>query len=431
MFVLSQGDSVALIQSMILMVEISNNLSKAALSRVPKVRPSWSQESSRFSDRMFLRLFRMYRQCFNCLCNRIEKAVGEKVFKSEKYLDTLRASGASSPFGRMNHASETSCGSWIPGEAKLAMTLRYLAGASYLDLYLWFNVSPEHILIIIRDCIKQWLCNDDVFAIDFYGEVLQRSSEIERISRDYSEKSGGIMSGCFGAIDGWLVKIKCPTLHDVNNPGKYMSRKGFFALNVQAIVDKKKRILWRLIGEKGSAHDSTVFKNSTLYKHLMLISDELYEKRLYLVGDSAYSLRGFLLCPYDNATSGSAEDSFNYFLSSQRIYVECAFGEVDRRFGIFWRPLEGSLHNHQFTIDACLRLHNFIVDFREGAEALGDTGILNEIEELEELNHNSDSFMMNNAGHTMGVYGEEERARGSQHLMKAGRGREDLSLGMS
>ena len=124
MFVLSQGDSVALIQSMILMVEISNNLSKAALSRVPRTRPSWSHESSRFSDKMFLRLFRMYRQCFNCLCIRIEKAVGEKVFKSEKYLDKLRASGASSPFGRMNHASETSCGSWIPGEAKLAMTLR-------------------------------------------------------------------------------------------------------------------------------------------------------------------------------------------------------------------------------------------------------------------------------------------------------------------
>ena len=74
----------------------------------------------------------------------------------------------------------------------------------------------------------------------------------------------------------------------------------------------------------------------------MLVADELHEKGLYLVGDSAYSLRSFLLCPYDNAASGSIEDNFNFYLSSQRIYVECAFGEVDRRFGIFgalWKDL--------------------------------------------------------------------------------------------
>ena len=47
-----------------------------------------------------------------------------------------------------------------------------------------------------------------------------------------------------------------------------------------------------------------------------------------------------------------------------RIYVECAFGEIDRHWGVFWKPLHGALANHQYTIDSALRLHNFIVDFR-------------------------------------------------------------------
>ena len=59
--------------------------------------------------------------------------------------------------------------------------------------------------------------------------------------------------------------------------------------------------------------------------------DILSEMGCYLVGDSAYALSPYLLCPYDNTQVDSAEDTFNYFLSSSRIYVECCFGEVDRR----------------------------------------------------------------------------------------------------
>ena len=131
-----------------------------------------------------------------------------------------------------------------------------------------------------------------------------------------------------------------------------MSRKSVFALNCQAVCDKQKRILWRCTGERGSSHDSTVFRNTQLYEHLMLIQDELYAHGLYLVGDSAYSLRTFLLCPYDNTHTCTEEDTFNFYLSSARIYIECAFGKIDRRLGIFWRPLEDSMESHQYTIDA-------------------------------------------------------------------------------
>jgi len=162
-----------------------------------------------------------------------------------------------------------------------------------------------------------------------------------------------------------LLKIKCPsqTRDRVENTGHYYSRKGFYALNVQVIVDKKKRVLWRCINSRGAAHDSSAFKSSQLHQILENNWESLVQKGFYLIGDSAYSLKSYLLTPYDNAKPSTPEDSFNYYHSSCRIYVECAFGEIDIRWGIFWRPLGHKLSTTKFIIDAAMRLHNFIIDF--------------------------------------------------------------------
>jgi hypothetical protein len=50
--------------------------------------------------------------------------------------------------------------------------------------------------------------------------------------------------------------------------------------------------------------------------------------------------------------------------SSARIAVECAFGEIKLR-GILWRALKCSLPHNIQIIDACMRLHNFIIAYRE------------------------------------------------------------------
>ena len=86
------------------------------------------------------------------------------------------------------------------------------------------------------------------------------------------------------------------------------------------------------------------------------------EKGFYFIGDSAYLLQSFLLTPYDNALHGTDEDNYNFFHSSSCISVECAFGEIDLRWGILWKELELSLDFNCTIIDVCMRLHNFIVD---------------------------------------------------------------------
>ena len=75
------------------------------------------------------------------------------------------------------------------------------------------------------------------------------------------------------------------------------------------------------------------------------MQNKLFALSYFILGDSAYAIESFILPPYDNAKSKSPEDAFNFYQSSARITVECAFGEIDRRWEIFWSPIAYSLHN--------------------------------------------------------------------------------------
>ena len=91
--------------------------------------------------------------------------------------------------------------------------------------------------------------------------------------------------------------------------------------------------------------------------------DILKQNGKYIVGDSAYALRTFLLTPYDNAKHGTKFDAYNYHHSSCRISIECCFGELHQRWGILWRPLRFNLSKNIIVIDAGMRLHNYIIDY--------------------------------------------------------------------
>ena len=142
-----------------------------------------------------------------------------------------------------------------------------------------------------------------------------------------------MFSSVIGVLDGWLVKIKCPTAKGdgVLNFGSFYCRKGHYAVNVQAIVDRNKKIIWYCVKCRGSEHDSTAFKSSSLYQILIEKTSFLIENGLHFLGHSAYALRPFLITLCDNANHGSFEDNFNYHLSTNRIFVECSFGKMDSR----------------------------------------------------------------------------------------------------
>jgi hypothetical protein len=85
-------------------------------------------------------------------------------------------------------------------------------------------------------------------------------------------------------------------------------------------------------------------------------------------------LTPFLLTPYEcleGDTEGS-KDAFNFHLSCCRIYIECAFGELVMRWGIFWRTLLFNLKKSAKVVQVAMLLHNFIIDCREADDREDD-----------------------------------------------------------
>ena len=335
--------------------------SEIALRRRKKNRVRWDDVSSRMSKYQFRRMFRMSINCFEELCQTIICAIGEKKFKSQHYIDAFLVDKSS-----IYEANRLATGGYVSGEIKLAVTIRLLAGGDALDLAVIFDIYPTHILKIFEEVLSEWIIDPNLGQMDILKYLCDKDA-MARVSHGFSKRSNGVLKGVIGAIDGWLVKIRRPNHHcdDITNAVPYFSRKGYYALNVQCIVDDRKKVLWAKFNNKGASHDSTCFKHSELYATLYEIRDSLFHEQLFFIGDSAYGIESFLIPPYDLAPSRSPQDDFNFFHSSARITVECAFGEIDLRWGIFWKRLCCSVDMNMLICEGAMHLHNFLVSYRD------------------------------------------------------------------
>ena len=193
-----------------------------------KKRIPWSHFCLQISDHHFKRMFRMEPAVFKLLCQKVCSAVGEDTFKPEDFL--MRTGGANRVMKR------------ISGEIKMAFCIRMLAGGSYLDLVPLFHTSTGY-LYQVFDVFLGWiLCTMDFPLVGWLRE--QNWNAVESLANSFAEKSNGVFYGPFGALDGLALRIKSPTLSEVADPGNYYCRKGFYALNVQAICDRHKRFLY-------------------------------------------------------------------------------------------------------------------------------------------------------------------------------------------
>jgi hypothetical protein len=253
-------------------------------------RKSWAEFCSESDEISFRRMFRMSMASFNRLCDLISAQVGPEVFRSENYLSN------NLPIHQL-HAAHEAIGGYIPGEVKLAMMLRLLAGASYLDLMHIFGVSRATIYREFHVTLK-WVNRTFNFALS--SLLINKDHHgLKQISHGFASFSNGIFEGIIGALDGIAIRITCPKESDgIRNAGSYWTRKQFYALNVQAICDSKKRFTWVSTGHQGSMHDSMAFHGTKLNAWLKDNVDWLQEKNFFLLGDSAYNISPYLLTPY-------------------------------------------------------------------------------------------------------------------------------------
>ena len=222
----------------------------------------------------------MHRYSFDILCECVISKVGESTLQSQEWLLSHDATKPST-----YHATNA-LGGIVSGEVKIAIMLRVMAGASYLDVMLSYGVSTATVYSVFHKAAA-WM--PSTFQFPFIKWItLKDEAALNSVVEGFLSASGGVFRKCIGALDGVAIKIKCPVASNlIRDPGNNFCRKGFYALNVQAICDKSRRVLWMSAGHKGSTHDSTAFLETQLFKILKENSDWLHDKGYFLVGDSA------------------------------------------------------------------------------------------------------------------------------------------------
>ena len=110
----------------------------------------------------------------------------------------------------MHQAHVDTCGGYVSGEVKVAITLQMLAGGDSLDLGALFDIAVSHIRAIFNDVIEHWIVDINIENIDM-AAYSNNPEALAKVSHGFSSRSNGILVGEIGAVDGWLVKISKPS----------------------------------------------------------------------------------------------------------------------------------------------------------------------------------------------------------------------------
>eukprot|EP00873_Tetraselmis_striata_P024392 jgi/Tetstr1/444656/TSEL_032504.t1 len=156
------------------------------------------------------------------------------------------------------HAVRSS-GSWVPLELRLAATLRWLAGANFQDSEDLFGLGMT---TLYEGCI--WPVIDALDVLYHKPFKPYDTDLLKTMAEEMQARSGWVMSGCIGAVDGMALRIAKPTKAAVKNVKHFRNRKGFFGINLQAVADARMRIVYFDLSTQGSTHASLAWKMCSL-----------------------------------------------------------------------------------------------------------------------------------------------------------------------
>ena len=256
---------------------------------------------------------------------------------------------------KFNHARKDAGGA-IPLRVRLAMTLRFLAGASYLDLCMLYGVASG---TFYKDNGPIWetmraLDGCDTIEFDWSGE----KGHLEDIALGFDNcgLANGLLHGCVMAIDALVIRTRRPRRTETNAIMAYRNRKGFWGFPVLAGVDHKTRFTMWSHRTTGSTHDSMSWSVSDEFERIKELPDEYF-----VIGDEAFRNTNKFLVPWKGHSITAWKSSFNFHLSSMRQCIERAFGILVARWLILSKPLQVAKNKWTLVSRVCAKLHNFLV----------------------------------------------------------------------
>ncbi|KAL7506732.1 hypothetical protein ACHAXN_008293 [Cyclotella atomus] len=193
----------------------------------------------------------------------------------------------------------------------------------------------------------------------------QNADEWRAVNEGFRRRSfNDTMSGTVGALDGFFQRSNRPTMKETNNVVSYYSgHYESYGVNCLAAVKADLQFMYFGVISPGSTNDITSYAMASALRQVI----ESLPLGLYFVGDAAFPLGEKLLTPFigTHRHSNPYHDSFNFHLSQLRIRVEMAFGRMVNKFRILSGKVNGSLDRVLAILNACARLHNFIIQ-RDG-----------------------------------------------------------------
>ena len=245
---------------------------------------------------------------------------------------------------------------------KTAMALWYMGGGSYIDIAAVFGCSVASFYNSL------WSVVDAINAVPALKFSLPLADPLWRMhtAAGFQARGEGPFDNIIGALDGIAVKQEQPSVSSGQCLADHYSRKGFYALNTQAICNASYEFTWMSCTSPGSVHDASAFSNTKLGRRLMFpsVGDraiiEMIADGYCIAADEAYGASELLATPWPGGGGGDVwRDSYNFHQSSSRIHIEQAFGMLVWRWGVFWRPLRVPFCKRPSLIRACFKIHNF------------------------------------------------------------------------
>jgi DDE superfamily endonuclease len=248
-------------------------------------------------------------------------------------------------------------GGAILPEFRLYITLRYLAGGSYLDIKLYTGISTSSFYHIIWETISV-IINCPQLSINFPSTIEQVYEAAEGFQ---SISSNDAIINCVTVVDGYHLKIKTPAKSAIANTrscfsGHYQS----YGLNVQAACDHQCRFLCIGVAGPGNMGDRDAVNEIALGRLI-----ESLPGKFCAIGDCAYTATEHLV-PIFRGDLARLEihDNFNFFASQLRIRIEMAFGLMVQKWCILQKPLLIKVENIKWLVIAVGMLHNFCINER-------------------------------------------------------------------
>jgi hypothetical protein len=208
---------------------------------------------------------------------------------------------------------------------------KLVQGSSLLQCSEFFAIGKSTVSGVLRDVVH-------AINIEFRCEIaFPRGNRLLNVMREFEEFCG--LPSVAGAIDGSHIHIRKLF---VGPEDYFYFKSSSYTIQMQVVVDWKKRFLDIVVGMPSSTHDSCMLRRSSLYQ--MAESRTLFDGGISaggfspdLLGDAGYPLKQWLLTPYRDRPARTGHRSmleclYNKRLSRGHSVVENALSILKQSF---------------------------------------------------------------------------------------------------